>query len=195
MFFENKICVILPKKIKVKISITKRIDADMNHYDEIIKRLEEENSLLKKQLSQLEADKQMSGKNETHLTENESIFRSVVENSMDGIVLIGEDKVVKEWNRGFVDMLGISKTEAVGKNLWEVFDLIFALDTYSKEEIEDVRMRLNDAISHKQQTNIVRKIVNLKTRQERIIHTIYFPVYQGQTYTICIVCRDVTVIR
>jgi len=169
----------------------------MDNLKDIIRQLEEENSLLKKQLSQLEADQKEYRKEHEiaiHLAETEGILRSIVDNSLDGIVLIGEDNIVKEWNRGFVDMLGISKAEAVGKNLWEVFNLIFALDTYSKEEIEDIRSRMNDIISCKQQTNFVRKIVNLKTRQIRTIHTIYFPVYQSGICTMCIVCRDITVL-
>jgi len=162
-------------KAKIKLSITKKIDADMDNQEEIIKRLEAENSLLKKQ------------------AEDESIFRSIFENSLDGIILIGADNTVKEWNRGFEDMLGISKKQAIGKNLWEVFGLVLSDDTYSKEEIEELRSRLNDVILRKQQTNFVRKIVNLDTRQERTIHTLYFPVYHSETYTMCIICRDITV--
>ena len=168
----------------------------MDNQDAIIKRLEEENSLLKKQLSQFEADKKEYGKeheNEARLAEDESIFRSIFENSLDGIFLIGADSNIKEWNRGFEDMLGIPKKEAIGKNLWEVFNLVIEHDTYSKEEIEDIRNRMNDIISRKQQTNFVRKIVNLQTRQERTIHTLYFPVYHSETYTMCIICRDITV--
>ena len=172
----------------------------MDQHLEIIKRLEEENSLLKKQVSQLEADIKKFEKKyekeieiETHLAEDVGILRSIVENSLDGIILIGEDSIVQEWNRGFEDMLGISKAEAIGKNLWDVFELLIAHGTYSKEEIDDLRTRLNDVISRKQQTNFVRKLVNLQTLQERTIHTIYFPVYQGQTCIMCIVCRDITV--
>ena len=161
----------------------------MDKHHDIIERLEEENRLLKKQLSQLEADK---ASYEKHL-ESEGILRSIVENSLDGIILIGEDNIVMEWNRGFEDMLGISKAEAIGKNLWDVFELLITHGTYSKEEIDDLRTRLNDVISRKQQTNFVRKLVNLQTRQERTIHTIYFPVHQGQTRTMCIVCRDITI--
>ena len=167
----------------------------MDEHHEIIKRLEQENSLLKKQLSQLEADKKKYEKvleEKTRLEESESILVNIIENSLSGVALIGNDNIVKKWNRGFEDMLGISKTEAVGKNLWDVFNMVFALDTYNKEEIEELRSRLNAAISNEQQTSFVRKIVNLKTRQERTIHTIYFPVNHSETHS-CIVCRDITI--
>ena len=168
----------------------------MDQHLDIIKRLEEENSLLKKQLSQLEADVKKYEKEheeKARLEENESIFRNIIENSLSGVALIGEGNVVKEWNRRFEDMLGISKAEVVGKNLWDVFNMIFDLDTYSKEAIEELRSRLNAAISHEQQTSFVQKIVNLKTRQERTIHTIYFPVNHSDKCTMCIICRDITV--
>ena len=147
----------------------------MDNQDAIIKRLEEENCLLKK------------------TAEKENIFRSLFENSLDGIFFIGADNIIKEWNRGFEDMLGIPKKEAIGKNLWDVFNMVIEHDTYSKEEIESIRTRMNDIISRKKQTNFVRKIVNLQTRQERTIHTLYFPVYHSETYTMCVICRDITV--
>jgi len=168
----------------------------MENLHDIIERLEKENSLLKKQLSQSEIDKKKYEEElevKTRQAENEGMFRSIFENSLDGIILIGSDNIVKEWNRGFEDMLGISKGEAVGKNLWDVFNLIIKHDTYSKEELEEMRIKLNAVIAREQQTNFVRKIVNLQTRQERTIHTLYFPVYQSETYTMCIICRDITV--
>ena len=167
----------------------------MDQNIEIIKRLEDENLLLKKQLLQFKDEEiEFEKEHETviRLAESEGIFRSIFENSLDGIILIGEDCIIKEWNRGFEDMLGISKEEAVGRNLWDVFNLILEHDTYSKDEIEDIRTKLNAVIAREQQTNFVRKIVNLQTREERIIHTLYFPVYQSETCTMCIICRDVT---
>ena len=169
----------------------------MDHHHEIVKRLEEENSLLKKQLSQLEADKKIYEKaleEKIRLEESESILGSIIENSLSGVALIGADNIVKKWNRGFEDMLGISKAEVVGKNLWDAFNMIFALDTYSKEEIEDLRSKLKDAMSLEQQTSFAWKVMNLKTRQERTIHTIFFPVNHSETHSLCIVCRDITVI-
>ena len=168
----------------------------MDHLNEIVKRLEEENGVLKNLLSQLEVGLKKCRtefENDSDLAESECIFRNIFENSIDGILLIGANNVIKEWNRGLEDMLGISKEEAIGKNLWDVFNLLLEHDTYSKEEIEELRNQLNIVISRGQQTNFVRRIVNLQTHQERTIHTLYFPVYHSNTYTLCIICRDITI--
>jgi len=168
----------------------------MDYHQEIIQRLEEENKVLSGLLLQLEASLKRcrtEHENLTHLADSDCVFRTIFDNSLDGIILIGEDAVIKEWNRGFEDMLGIAKAEAVGKNLWEVFNMLIEHDTYSKDEIEEMRSQLNVVISRGQQTNFVRKIKNLKTRQERTIHMLYFPVFHSNTYTLCIICRDITV--
>jgi len=168
----------------------------MDHLQEIIQRLEEENRLLNGLLSQLEASlKRCRTEHENlhHLAESECIFRTIIDNSLDGIILIDENSLIKEWNRGFEDMLGILKNEVVGKNLWEAFQLIIENDIYSKEEIEEMRSQLNVVIARGQQTNFVRTIKNLKTKQERTIHMLYFPVFHSNTYTLCIICRDITV--
>jgi len=170
----------------------------MDNHNTIIKQLEEENSLLKNLVLQMETGikefREMHEK-DANIAETECIFRSIFENSLDGIIVISENSIVKEWNRGFEDMLGITKEEAVGKNLWDVFNLIIEHDTYSKDEIEEIRSRLKSVVAREMQTNFVRKIVNLRTRQERIIHTLYFPVYHSKTYSMCIICRDITVVN
>ena len=168
----------------------------MNQPEDIIKQLEDENNLLKEKLSQLEADQKKCEKEsekKPYQIDNEGVFRSIFDNSMDGIFLIEEDGVITEWNRGFEDMLGISRNEVIGKNIWDAFHLMLLEEEYSKEEIEEMSNKLKDIITHQEQTTFVRKIVNFKTKQKRMIHTLYFPVNQRENTTICVICRDITV--
>ena len=80
-------------KSKVKGASQKDSAHRMDQSYDIIKRLEEENNVLKEQLLRLEADKKGSEKDdEAKLTENESIFRCFFDNSVDGLFLMGDRK-------------------------------------------------------------------------------------------------------
>ena len=68
--------------------------AEQSH--DIIKRLEEENSALKKQLLLLETELTPGKNNEAKRVDNESIFRYFFDNSVDGLFLVDPDGIVKE---------------------------------------------------------------------------------------------------
>jgi PAS domain S-box-containing protein len=55
------------------------------------------------------------------LRESEQRFRGVVEQSADGIVLADELGVVVEWNRAAEEICALSRTEALGKPLLDIF--------------------------------------------------------------------------
>ncbi len=52
--------------------------------------------------------------------ESEERLRSIIEQSIDGIVLVDSEGVVVEWNRGQERITGIPAAEARGKPFWEV---------------------------------------------------------------------------
>ena len=54
------------------------------------------------------------------LRDSELRFRSIVEQSPDGISLIDENGVIVEWNQANRRMTGLSREEVVGKRIWDV---------------------------------------------------------------------------
>lgn len=61
---------------------------------------------------------------ENALLESEHKFRSIVEQSLDGFILVNERGLTIEWNGVMEILTGIWKSEAVGKDIW---DMLFAL--------------------------------------------------------------------
>jgi len=53
---------------------------------------------------------------ERRLRESERQYRELVENSFDGIILVGLDWKIKFANRSFLKMLGLTREEALGKS-------------------------------------------------------------------------------
>ena len=54
------------------------------------------------------------------LQESEIKFRSVIEQSVDGIVLIDEDGIVVEWNQAQERIVGIARADAIGRLIWDI---------------------------------------------------------------------------
>jgi PAS domain S-box len=57
---------------------------------------------------------------EEALTESEEKFRTFIQQSLDGIVLLDEEGQIIEWNQGHENITGIKKDDAIGKLYWEV---------------------------------------------------------------------------
>jgi len=55
---------------------------------------------------------------ELALRENERKFRSIVEQSADGIVLVNEQGLIIEWNRAQEKISGLRQAEVIGKPVW-----------------------------------------------------------------------------
>ena len=57
---------------------------------------------------------------ETALRESEQRFRSVIEQSTDGIVLTDEQGFIIEWNQGAERITGLSRQSVLGRSSWDV---------------------------------------------------------------------------
>ena len=129
---------------------------------------------------------------QARLADSETTFLSIFKNSEDGISLVGNDGIVREWSLGYEKLTGIPREQAVGRNVRELFDSILSRDCYSEDGIKQLHDRLNDIISRNEQSTITRNIINQKTKQERIINTLYFPVYLPEGTMLGAIARDIT---
>ena len=129
---------------------------------------------------------------EEKLAENEDAFRSIFDNSVDGIVLIGKNGDVKEWSHGVEMMSGILKKEAIGEKIWDLVYTYLSPNKYSEEHRKEMRSHLENIIVNKEQLTLVRHIINLKTRQEIITQTVYFPLSVHGDTMMGSISRDIT---
>jgi PAS domain S-box-containing protein len=79
---------------------------------------------------------------EKALRESEARFRSIVEQSDDGIVLIDPNGLIAEWNTGQERITGISRSEVIGKPSWNVR----ALSTPHEQHTADLTQRYERSI-------------------------------------------------
>jgi diguanylate cyclase (GGDEF)-like protein/PAS domain S-box-containing protein len=57
---------------------------------------------------------------EQALVDSEQKYRSLVENSPDGIVVVDETGHIVEWNHGQEEITGLKRSDAIGKPAWDI---------------------------------------------------------------------------
>ena len=129
------------------------------------------------------------------LRESEEKFRSIIEYATDGVVLTDEGAVIVEWNPAMEQILGVTRTEALGKLLFDVqlqFAPIGRQNPASSQIIEALFEKILSTGEipermHEREANIRRS-----NGTERVIHTIIFSIKTLQGFRIASFVRDIT---
>ncbi len=129
---------------------------------------------------------------EARIAESETTLRSIFDNSVDGLILTDPEGIIKEWSRGYEQLSGISKKQALGRHIWDVVKMMLPENRFNEDEIEKMHAELDKIILLKEYTVVTRQIVNKRTKQERIVHALYFPVHAPGGTMVGAISRDVT---
>ena len=131
-------------------------------------------------------------KKDIQLAENEEAFRNIFDNSIDGIILIGNEGIVKEWSVGAEKVTGISKAKAEGQKIWELVHMCLPTYRYDEEKRKEMCEKVKKTVLNKENVTLIRNIINLETREEIVAKTIYFPLSaHGEALMGCI-SRNIT---
>ncbi len=76
---------------------------------------------------------------ETRLRESEGKYRTIIEQSSEGIILVDSDGTVIESNRASERILGIDRSEMIGKKSWEIFRSLTKSTGGSESEVKMFR--------------------------------------------------------
>ncbi len=68
-------------------------------------------------------------KPENQLVDSEEIFRSIVEQSIDGIIIVNESSVIIEWNHSMERITGLKRNNAINRLVWDVLYSITPQET------------------------------------------------------------------
>lgn len=134
--------------------------------------------------------------NEEALAHNEVLFRSVIEQSNEGIVLIDNEGKVMIWNRRQVEITGLEPADTLGRYIWEVlYDLGTPERKASPGVLEEGKKRMLDILQKKQSTYLGQPMESEIVRNDgavRLISTTLFPVEFGDQYLLGAIHRDIT---
>jgi len=83
-------------------------------------RIQERTDELKRTNQELELEIRQRQQMETELRESESRFRTLIQQASEGIVLVGEEGQILEWNHAMQHISGISRSYALGEHIWDL---------------------------------------------------------------------------
>lgn len=142
---------------------------------------------LEKRVLQLE--KELDREKETELK-----FKTVFENSVEGIILIDENGTVSDWNRFIAARTGLSRGKAVGKKIW---DLQFSLlsdnwkEKYPVSILEHIWRNLITTLANDQTVSKEGQYIG-QGGSLVLTEDIIFPMELGEKKFLCIIQRDLT---
>ncbi len=130
---------------------------------------------------------------EAALRESEQKFRSIIEQSLDGIILLDADGHITEWNTGEEHITGLTRAEAIGRPVWDIEQQLRPTgSTHIDERVrlvirEMLRPELTARREFRQEVEIQRP-----GGERRIIHIAAFPIKTSAGYMIGSITRDIT---
>ncbi len=136
---------------------------------------------------------------EEALRESEERFRSIVEQSQDGIVLMDKEGHIVEWNKGQEQIMGMERNEALGQYLWDV-QAQMALEGRKAEEgfydrLRQAVSRLLDVDQITWSRQLWEREIQRPDGTRRIIQSSVFPIRTSEGAMVGSIARDVTAQR
>ncbi len=132
---------------------------------------------------------------EEALRASEEKFRSVIEQSSDGIILADEYGKIIEWNKSQEKISGLSRDEVIGRPAWEPQFRIALPEEQTPEKQEHLR-RAVEAIFERRNLPALGQVLERKIRRPdgtfRMIETVSYPILGESHFWIGSVMRDIT---
>lgn len=132
---------------------------------------------------------------EANLKKSEDAFRSLVEESADGILLIDESGIVIEWNSALESITGILRNEAVGTPYIALVQRSIIPGRHGPGVVERIAGELKAALTTGKSDFFSRKLEAVITRPDgssRTVQQTVFPIPTAKGYRIGSITRDIT---
>ena len=129
------------------------------------------------------------------LRHSEQAFRSIVENSDDGIVLADERGVVMEWNRKQAEITGLRRGEVLGRFIWDVQSQLAVGEYRMPQAREQLKSRILQFLNTGQIPGLGEfheQTVQRADGTRRTIQTLPVPIATEHGFMIASTIRDVT---
>jgi PAS domain S-box-containing protein len=132
-----------------------------------------------------------SKRTEEALRESEEKFRTIIELTNEGVILIDEQGFIIEWNRALEQFTGIMRTETIGIPAWEVQVRLLPKARRSQITAEHLKQALLQILKNGQHSS---DEVNIETAsgEPRTILQNAFPIKTNRGYRLGILMHDIT---
>lgn len=162
---------------------------------ELERRVEERTRDLTAANVELQREAEWRRQAQAALEASEQKFRSFVQESSEGFMLIDEQGLIIEWNRAREKMTGLAADQVLGRPLWDVQQDMLPLEVRTPERREHNRQLMLEALRTGQSPlfdNAIEAEVLTQTGERRFVRQIIFPIKANRGYRIGSVTSDVT---
>ncbi len=129
-------------------------------------------------------------KHEKQLEKSEAKFRSIVEQSQQGITIINSKGIIELWNPMMEKITGFNKTNTIGKTIWDLHQ-----QWHPKNQLrEQSEKRIKQLFKDKEETLLFNRKSKIKTAQNEYknVQITVFKIDASSDYLLCAMCIDTT---
>jgi len=119
----------------------------------------------------------------------------LIQHSNDGVMLIDEKGIIREWNPALYQITGISESEALGRFIWDIQSQIFSRDSEKNTQGAALRAKI---LAYLQKgdlldpNNPIEYSIRTRDNKIKILQELEFPIKTKVGYSLGSVIRDVT---
>jgi len=129
------------------------------------------------------------------LQERERGLRSIIEQSIDGIVLIDEQGAIIEWNRGAEVNFSLDRTAVLGRLIWDVQFQLALSEKRNSEFYAFLKSSMLNLLDTGEcpYTKRPSEVTYLRPDGKRcVIQNMAFPIKTNKGFMVCTISRDIT---
>lgn len=170
-------------------SAIKVINTELEH------RVKERTVLLTQTIQQLQQEIHNHQKTEAALSESEDKFRSVIEQSVEGIELVNHQGIIIEWNKGMHKITGLKREEVIGKYYWDVEFQIMKPENQNKayyEKLKELSISTltRQAVDPKHQ--LIEGVIYSKDKKLKHLQLTVFSIKSQKDFYLGRIARDIS---
>ncbi len=132
---------------------------------------------------------------QNELSESEQRFRSIVEQSVDGIIVTDESGRIIEWNQGQESITGLEREEVLGQKLAEVQCQLIPQERQSPALHQQIQANMDEFLECGQaawMNQLQEQAIQHADGSQRVVQTLAFPIKTDKGWMSGSISRDVT---
>ena len=128
------------------------------------------------------------------LIESEIRYRSLVEQSTDGVAIIDEQGTVLEWNDALAEIVEFPASKAIGRKYWEIYAELKVPESATDESLEKFRAQFFEMVNvlNKEKPFIGEEILSFNNGTEKKFQVSFFFINYRDNVNIGAFVRDIT---
>ncbi|MBU7013528.1 MAG: PAS domain S-box protein [Theionarchaea archaeon] len=132
---------------------------------------------------------------ERRLQESENKFRSIVEQSTHGIVLLDQQGAIVEWNKGQESITGLKREEVINKPVWDVYLALKFEEERTPASYQKIKTRMLEFL-HNPSDSWVETLREQEIQQpggeKKVVQVHVFPIHTDQGIMTGSIFQDIT---